>query len=320
MKLSRQLKLDMYYYMRLGRAMEERLEILYRQGKLTSAIYLGRGQEATMIGAAMALEDGDTLAPTHRDVMAQLPRGMEPKKIFAQHFGKETSPTRGRGEATYLGDLTKGIFTTVSMLPDFYPVSCGAALSFKLRNMPNVALAFCGEGATSRGDFHEALNFASIFMLPAVFIVENNQFAYSTPVNREMRVKDVSQRAIAYDIPGESVDGNDVIAVYEITKKAVNRARSGEGPTLIAANTMRMRGHAGHDSMKYVSKELISEWEKKDPISMLEKHLFAEKLINDAEKTEIDGKVNAVIDEAVRYAEESPLPNEEEVDSGVYHK
>lgn len=310
----------MYYFMKLGRTMEERLEILYRQGRLSSAIYLGRGQEATTVGAAMALEKGDTLAPTHRDVIAQLPRGMEPKEIFAQHFGKETSPTRGRGEATYLGDLSKGIFTTVSMLPDFYPVTAGAALSFKLRKKPNVALAFCGEGATSRGDFHEALNIASVFMLPAVFVVENNQFAYSTPTQREMRVKDVSQRAAGYGIPGKKVDGNDIISVYEITKEAADLARSGGGPTLIEAKTMRMRGHAGHDPMGYVDKALLAEWEKKDPIARLEKHLLEEKLMTADKKQEIDAKVTTIIEDAVRFAEDSPLPSKEEVLLGVYDK
>lgn len=320
MEISKETKLDMYFYMKLGRAMEERLEILYRQGRIPSAIYLGRGQEAALVGAAMTLEASDVLAPTHRDVIAQLPRGMEPKYILAQHFGKETSPTRGRGEATYLGDLKKGIFASVSMLPDFYPVAAGAALSFKMRRRPNVALAFCGEGAASRGDFHEALNFASIFTLPVVFVVVNNQFAYSTPSAKEMRIKDVSQRAAAYDIPGTTVDGNDVLAVYEATKAAVDRARAGEGPSLLEAKTMRMRGHAGHDSMAYVPKDLLAAWEKKDPIDRFEKYLLTEKLITENEKKEIDNKVTAIIEEAVRFAEESPLPGEEEVYSGVYHE
>ena len=318
MRINKKIKKELYYYMRLGRAIEEKLESLYKQGRLPSAIYLGRGQEATTVGAAMALEEGDTIATTHRDVIAMLPRGMDPKMIFAQHFGKATSPTRGRGEATYIGDMSKGIFTTVSMLPDFYPVSCGAALSFKLQKKSNIALAFSGDGATSRGDFHEALNFASVLQLPAVFIVENNHFAYSTPTEKEMKIEHVSKRAAAYGMEGLTIDGNDVTTVYQSVKKAVDKARSGKGPTLIEAMTMRMKGHSGHDSMNYVPEDLLEKWRKKDPIDNYERRLLKEDTLTAKEIAKMTDDINKMIDEAVAFAEESPYPREEDLVVDVY--
>src|SRR3972149_1577255 len=220
MDLNKEQLLDIYYYMLLGRAVEERLETLYRQGRIPGAIYLGRGQEACYVGSSCALKSGDVIAPTHRDMMAMLPRGMEVKSIMAQHFAKATGPTRGRGEDNYLGDLSKGIFTTVSMLPDFYPVATGAALAFQYRGEDRVALAYCGEGAASRGDWHEALNLASVRALPVVFFVINNQFAYSTPTKKEMRVANVADRAPAYSMPGVIVDGDTALEVYEGTAEA----------------------------------------------------------------------------------------------------
>src|SRR3972149_8618503 len=214
MDLNKEQLLDIYYYMLLGRAVEERLETLYRQGRIPGAIYLGRGQEACYVGSSCALRSGDVIAPTHRDMMAMLPRGMDVKSIMAQHFGKATGPTRGRGEDNYLGDLTKGIFTTVSMLPDFYPVAAGAALAFQYRGEDRVALAYCGEGASSRGDWHEALNFAAGKNFPVVFFVINNKFAYSTPNEREMKINDVADRASGYGLPGAGVGGDDGMAGF----------------------------------------------------------------------------------------------------------
>lgn len=313
-----EVKQGLYYFMKLGRAIEERIEILYKQGKIPGAIYLGRGQEATSIGTSYALSEGDVMSPTHRDLIAQLPRGMSTKRIFAQIFGKIDGPTRGKGEMSYMGDLSLGIFTPISMLPDGYPVATGAALSFKLRKEPRVAIAYCGEGATSRGDFHESLNLASVHNLPVVFIVVNNQYAYSTPAYKEMKVKDVAQKACAYNIPGVKVDGNDVMEVYTATKKAVEDARSGKGPMLIEAKTMRMRGHAGHDPAKYVPNELFDEWEKKDPIETFENRLFAEYILNDKKKAEIEEKIKTEIEEALEFAQKSDFPDGRETLEGVY--
>jgi TPP-dependent pyruvate/acetoin dehydrogenase alpha subunit len=319
MELSKEQLVEMYYYMRLGRAVEDRLETMYKQGRVPGAIYLGHGQEACYVGSSYALEKGDVLAPTHRDMIAMLPRGMEIKPIIAQHLGKATGPTHGRGEATYLGDLKKGIFTTVSMLPDFYPVATGAALAFKYRDEPRVALAYCGEGATARGDWHEALNFAAVQNLPVVFFVINNRYAYSTPTEKEMKVPNVADRAPAYGMPGHVVDGNDVLAVYEVAKEAIDRARSGGGPSLIEGKTMRMRGHAGHDPFDYVPPTELKEWEARDPIIRFEKYLIDRDHLDDTRRQELFDEINGIIDEAVEYAEQSPLPEPSEVSEGVYH-
>lgn len=318
--LSQKELLDMYYFMKLGRALEERLEMLYRTGQIPSAIYLGRGQEAATVGTAYALKPEDVLATTHRDVIAQLPKGMDVKLIMAQHFGKATAPTKGKGEDNYLGDLKLGIMTSVSMLPDFYPVITGAAFAFKYKGEKRVALAYCGEGATSRGDFHESLNIAALFELPAVFVVINNQFAYSTPFYKETKVKNVADKAAAYGMPGVVVDGNDVIAVYQVAKKAIEDARAGKGPTLIECKTMRMRGHAGHDPAKYVPKELLAEWEKKDPIKRHESYLLKEKIVTEAEIKKMEAEIQQLIEEAVKFSQESPWPEPEEVTKGVYGK
>lgn len=318
MDLTTEQLLEMYYYMRLGRAVEEKLEIIYKQGRMPGAIYLGRGQEATYVGSSYALKDGDVLAPTHRDMMAMLPRGMAVKSIMAQHLGKAGGPTHGRGEANYLGDLNLGIFTTVSMLPDFYPVAAGAALAFKYRGESRAAMAYCGEGASSRGDWHEALNIAALHDLPVVFFVINNRYAYSTPSKKEMKIVNVADRAPAYGIPGRVVDGNDVVAVYQVAAEALERARSGGGPTLIEAKTMRMRGHAGHDQYDYVTREELAEWADKDPIVRFETYLIERRALSDDRQLEVTERINREVDEAVRFAEESPLPDPSEVTSGVY--
>ncbi len=319
MALSREQHFDMYYYLLLGRALEERLETLYKQGKIPGAIYQGRGQEACYVGSAYALEPGDVIAPTHRDMIAMLPRGMDIKLIVAQHLAKVTGPTKGRGEDNYLGDLSRGIFTTVSMLPDFYPVAAGAALAFKIQGESRVALAYCGEGATSRGDWHEALNFAAVKTLPVVFFVINNQFAFSTPAEKGMKIGNVANRASAYGMPGITVDGNDPIEVFEAVKRSVDLAREGQGPSLIEAKTLRMKGHAGHDRFTYAPSGLIEQWEEKDPINRFEILLRDEWQLNDEEKQQIEIEIQMKIDGAVAFAEASPLPDPNEVTKDVYH-
>ena len=314
-----QTKLELYRLMTLGRAVEDKLYSLYRQGRLLGAIYLGRGQEATEVGAAAALKDGDTLAPTHRDLIAQIAHGLDIHRIFMNHFGRADGPTRGRDGNTHAGDMSKGILYNISMLPDGYPVSTGIALSFKLRKQPQVAMAYCGEGATSRGDWHEALNFASIKQLPVVFIVTNNKFAYSSPNEVEMVVDSVTTRAPGYAMKSATVDGNDVIAVYEAATEAVERARGGGGPTLIEANTMRMLGHAGHDPADYVPEELLKEWEEKDPIKAYKQRLLDESVLDESKIAAIDEEHKAAVEEAVTVAEAAPLPDGSEVSDGVYH-
>jgi TPP-dependent pyruvate/acetoin dehydrogenase alpha subunit len=268
----RDLYLRMFRVMALQRAVEDRMVSMYRQGEMLGSVYTGHWHEAIAVGTAAALREDDFLAPVHRDLGAHLWRGMEPWQVMASFLGKATAPTGGRDGTLHYGRLDLHVYNLPSHIPDNYPVATGGAFAFKYRGEDRVALAYCGDGSTSRGDFHEAVNIAAVLDLPCVFIVENNQFAYSTPLRLQSRT-DFATKAVAYGIPGEKVDGTDVVAVYEATRRAVDRARAGDGPSLIECVTMRMHGHAEHDPADYVPPEMFEEWRKKDPVE-----LFAAKL------------------------------------------
>lgn len=321
MQLDNDQLLKIYYWMRLTRAVDDRLMLLYNQGKVLGAAFSQRGHEAVSVGAAYALDSEDIIAPMHRDMGSYLVRGMTAQRIVAQHLGRVAGPTRGRdGNMHGLGDLSLGIIGFVSMIPDSLPVTVGVGLSFWLREEPRVAMTFFGDGATSTGKWHEALNFAGVFQLPVVLICENNQYAYSTPLSRQFAIHDIADRAAGYGFPGIVVDGNDVLAVYEAAREAVERARRGEGPTLVECKTMRMRGHAAHDNAEYVSPELLEEWEQKDPIRRYEQALQERGILSPATQQEIDQRITADVEEAQSFAEQSPLPEPNDLEKGVYHE
>src|SRR5918994_791377 len=254
------------------RGIEERAMTLYRQGKVPGSFYDGFGQEAVSAGPAWAMHGHDRLCILHRDLAAHLIRGVPPARILGQYMGRADGITGGRDGNVHFGDRTVGCVGMVSMLPDMMLVAAGLAMAFKMRGEQRAALTWFGDGSTSRGDFHEAMNWAGVQKLPVVFILENNQYAYSTPTHTQFAVDPV-ERAAAYGFPGVSVDGNDVEATFEATRQARERALAGEGPTLIEAVTMRMHGHAAHDDMKYVPAEQIEEWRRKDPIDRQERRL-----------------------------------------------
>ena len=256
------------------RGIEERAMTLYRQGKVPGSFYDGFGQEAVSAGPAWAMHGHDRLCVLHRDLAAHLIRGVTPTRIFAQYMGRAGGITRGRDGNVHFGDRTLGCVGMVSMLPDMMLVATGLAMAFKLRGEQRVALSWFGDGSTSRGDFHEAMNWAGVQRLPVIFVLENNQYAYSTPLDQQFAVDPV-ERAAAYGFPGVKVDGNDVEAMFEATRQARERALAGEGPTMIEAVTMRMHGHAAHDDMKYVPREQIEEWRRKDPIDRQVRRLEA---------------------------------------------
>ncbi|HXF91338.1 MAG TPA: thiamine pyrophosphate-dependent dehydrogenase E1 component subunit alpha [Nitrospiraceae bacterium] len=310
--------LQMYYYLRLTRTLEERITALYRQGRIMGGVYTSHGMEAIAVGYASALERDDVIAPYHRDMGAFLIRGITPGEVIAQYLGKRTGPTKGKDGNVHIGDLKRGVIGFVSHLADNLPVATGAALAFKLRGESRVVITNTGDGGTSRGDFHEALNFASVRKLPVVFFCNNNQYAYSTPLRLQMAIRDVVERAKAYAMPGEIVDGNDVAAVYLAAKRAIQRARSGDGPTFIEAKTMRMHGHSEHDSAKYVPRELLEEWKKKDPIMKAEQMLKQLGYADDATFREVDARVKQEVEAGVEFAEQSPLPEGREVLDGVF--
>ncbi len=310
--------LQLYYYLKLTRSLEDRITNLYRQGKIVGGVYTSNGQEAIAVGYACALDKGDVIAPFHRDMGAFLVRGITSKRVIAQYLGKRDGPTKGKDGNVHVGDLKLGVICFVSHLADNLPIAAGIALSFKLRGEKRVVAANTGDGATSRGDFHEALNLAAVHKLPVVFFCNNNQYAYSTPLRLQMAVKDVAERASGYGIPTEIVDGNDVIEVYKGARNAYARAREGGGPTFIECKTMRMHGHSEHDDAKYVPKELLEEWRARDPILRMEKHLIGNNLADERILKEIEDKIRIEIDEATDFAEKSPYPEGREALEGVY--
>jgi TPP-dependent pyruvate/acetoin dehydrogenase alpha subunit len=299
--------------MLMMRGIEERAMTLYRQGKVPGSFYDGYGQEAVSAGAAWAMAARDRLCVLHRDLAAHVIRGVPPARIFAQYMGREGGVTRGRDGNVHFGDRTLGCVGMVSMLPDMMLVATGLAMAFKIRGEKRAALTWFGDGSTSRGDFHEAMNWAGVQKLPVIFILENNQYAYSTPVNRQFAVDPV-KRAAAYGFPGHTVDGNDPEAVFEATRRARERAIAGEGPTLIEAVTMRMHGHAAHDDMKYVPKAQIEEWRAKDPIDRQTRRLEALGVDIQALRDEVKATIDAGVEEALAM----PMPDPDAATERVF--
>jgi TPP-dependent pyruvate/acetoin dehydrogenase alpha subunit len=299
--------------MLLMRGIEERAMLLYRQGKVPGSFYDGFGQEAVSAGPAWAMAATDRLCVLHRDLAAHLIRGVTPVRIFAQYMGREGGITRGRDGNVHFGDRRLGCVGMVSMLPDMMLVATGMAMAFKLRSEARVALTWFGDGSTSRGDFHEAMNWAGVQRLPVIFVLENNQYAYSTPLDQQFAVDPV-ERAAGYGFPGMRVDGNDPESMFEATRLARERALAGEGPTLIEAVTMRMHGHAAHDDMKYVPAAQIEEWRRKDPIDRQVRRL--EGLGVDV--TAVREAVHEEIDAAVEEALGMPMPDGETATQGVF--
>src|SRR6201988_4156243 len=318
-RLSRQQYLDLYYYMRLNREVEDTMTRLFRQNKIVGGLYSSLGQEAISVGSSYALENGAWLAPMIRNIGALLVKGVPPRDIFTQHMAKYTSPTKGKDGTSHFGDLENlHIISPISMLGDLIPVLTGVAMAGRYLGQKIVAMTWIGDGGSSTGVFHEGLNLAASQKAALVLILENNLWAYSTPVRRQVPLENLADRAKAYGIAGYIVDGNDVVAVYATAKEAVERARSGDGPILIEAKTFRRRGHAQHDPAEYVPAEQRAYWETRDPITLYEKFLTAEKILDAKGKKEIEDKINALLEKDREFAENSPLPPPELASQGVY--
>ena len=318
MKLTRARLHELYYYLRLNRRVDEQLTNLYRQGKVVGGVYSSLGQEAISVGTAYALGPEDFIGPMIRNVGAMLVRQYRPRDVFLQYMARKDGPTGGRDANTHFGDLARGVVAPISVLGELVPVLAGVGLAAKIRKEKRVALTYVGDGATSTTQFHEGLNFAAVQKLPLLVIAENNGWAYSTPVEKQMAIKDIADRAKAYGIPGVIVDGNDVLAVYEATRAAADRARQELGPTLIEAKTMRMKGHAEHDDARYVPKAVVEKWRKKDPILRFEKYLAEKKLMTANERAAIEARIEKEIGEDVAFAESSPFPPPEDAARSVW--
>jgi TPP-dependent pyruvate/acetoin dehydrogenase alpha subunit len=317
-ELTRDDLVEMYRLMRLTRSVEDRVRRLYLQGKLPGAVYSSRGQEGTAVASAYALGPHDYVAPLIRDLGASFTRGIEPWRIFAQWLGRLGGPTDGRDGNLHFGDLAHGVLAPISMLGATIPLCAGVALAAVQRGEPRVALAYIGDGGTNTGDFHEGLNFAAALHLPMILVVEDNGFAYSTPVSAHVAINTFADRAEAYGVPSVTVDGNDAIAVYAATRSAVQRARVGGGPSLIEVKTFRMRGHAEHDDAFYVPTELIAEWTARDPIDRLAHHLLVHQFLSADDRRALDAGIEDEVEQALARATAQLEPDPATQQNGVY--
>ncbi len=308
--LHRDQLLELYYWMRLTRSLEEKLVNLYRQTKVVGGLFRSLGQEADAVGSAYALDrsQGDILSPLIRNLGSMLVQGATPLEVLRQYMAKAESPTRGRELNIHFNDLERGFLGQISHLGDMIPVMAGVTLSFRIRRQRRVGLVYVGDGAMSTGAFHEGINFAAVQRLPLVVIAENNGYAYSTPLHRQTAVAQLVEKAAGYGVRGDQADGNDVLAVYEVTRAAVDRARNGEGVTLIELLTYRRKGHAEHDNQSYVSREELEAWVAKDPIDRYVRRLTETGWAGAGELVEIDTRISGEIDAAVALCEHEPLP------------
>ena len=311
--------LELYRYLKLTRLVEERIVNLYRQTKVVGGVYRSLGQEATAVGSAYALRADDFITPIIRDLGAVFVKGIRPREIFAQYMAKAWGPSGGKDLNVHFGYMDKGFIGPISHLGDMIPVMTGILLGARMQKKDIVGLAYIGDGGASTGAFYEGMNFAAVQRLPLVVIVESNHYAYSTPTNMQTAVRHLAEKAAAFGIPGYIVDGNDVIACYEVTSQAIKHARAGQGTVLIEAKTYRRKGHAEHDDQRYVPEGEIEYWEKQnDPIDRFERFLLDQKVATKEKLDEITADVMREINEDSDWAESSPMPEPEGAVYGVF--
>ncbi len=316
--LSEEVLRRLYSYMLKCRMVEERARLLFRQGKFAGNYYAAVGQEATEVGATIDLRPEDTVAPSHRNFVTHIMKGTPLRLMFAQLYARKTSPDQGRSSPAHAGYAPLNVITPASTIAAQLNIGTGVALAYKMQKRDNVVVALSGEGSTSLGFWHEAVNFAGVQHLPIVYIIENNLWAESVPVRLQTAVKDLSVKAQAYGIPGLTVDGNDVTTVYRAARQAIDRARNGGGPTIIECKTYRWYGHSEIDPAKYRSPEEVEYWKARDPLVVGERLLQERGFWSDEWKQQITADINGEIDEAIEFAEKSPYPEPEEALDHVY--
>ena len=317
-KLGHDQLLEMFYWLKLIRAFDERLSNLVKQGKVRSGVYTGIGQEAIIVGTCYGLRKEDWICPLHRDLGAFLMKGVSARAMMSQMFAKATGLSKGRDSALHSGVSDLGIFGNTSMLGANLPVAAGLGLTFRMEKSDNVVIAYFGEGASNVGDFHEALNIAGVQRLPIIFICENNQYAYSVPLEKTMAIDDVADRAESYGFDGVAINGNDVLAVYQATQGALARARKGEGPTLIECKTYRWHGHSEHDKAFYRTKEELAMWKSRDPIPTFASYLKGLHELEDPQIADIEARIKATIDDAVEFATAAADPDPADAVTDLY--
>jgi pyruvate dehydrogenase E1 component alpha subunit len=317
-KLTHEQLLEMFYWLKLIRAFDERLSAMVKQGRVRSGVYTGIGQEAIIVGTCFGLRREDWICPLHRDLGAFLMKGVSARDMMCQMLAKYPGMSKGKDSALHSGVNDLGIFGNTSMLGANLPVAVGLGLTFKMEATDNVVIAYFGEGASNVGDFHEALNMAGVNRLPILFICENNQYAYSVPLEKSMAIDDVADRAESYGFDGVPINGNDVLAVYQTVQGALARARKGEGPTLIECKTYRWHGHSEHDKAFYRTDEELAMWKSRDPITTFSTYLTGLNLLTPERLHEVDTRIKSTIDDAVDFAMNAPDPAPEEAITDLY--
>ncbi len=316
--LSPEILKRLYSYMLKCRLFEDRARNLFKQGRYSGNYYAATGQEATAVGTTIDLEADDYIAPSHRDFISHIMKGTPLKFLFAQLYARKTSPDQGRSSPAHCGYAPTNVITPSSTIAAQLNIGTGIAHAYQMQKKPNIVMALSGDGSTSLGFWHEALNFAGVYKLPIVYVVQNNLWAESVSLKLQTAVEDLSVKAQAYGFPGITVDGNDVVAVYRVAREAIHRARTGGGPTLIECKTYRWFGHSMIDPGTYRPPEEVEYWKSKDPIPFMERYLEKQKLWSDSWKQELVEQFNKEIDEAVEFAENSPYPEPEEALDHVY--
>jgi pyruvate dehydrogenase E1 component alpha subunit/2-oxoisovalerate dehydrogenase E1 component alpha subunit len=310
--------LELYRYLLLTRLVEEKIVNLQRQSKVVGGVFRSLGQEATAVGTCYALRPEDFISPLIRDLGAVLTKGIRPREIFAQYMAKAWGPSEGRDLNIHFGDMSKGFIGPISHLGDMIPVMTGIALGARMRKREIVAVAYIGDGGMSTGAFHEGLNFAAVQRLPVVIVAEHNWYAYSTPTRLQTAVEHLAEKAAGYGIPGHIVDGNDVVACYEVMRGAAEFARGGGGAVLIEAKTYRRRGHAEHDDQRYLPEGELDFWERRDPVDRYTRHLLAQNIATQEKLDEIAADAKREVEEDSAWAESSPLPDAERAAYNVF--
>ena len=310
--------IDMYRKMLLIRHFEDKIYFLFLRGIMPGTIHLYQGQEAVAVGVCENLRKDDVITSTHRPHGHSIAKGVSVKSMMAELFAKSTGCCKGKGGSMHMGDIDVGAIPAIAIVAAGMPIAAGAALAFKMKKTDRVAACFFGDGGSNEGAFHEAMNMAAIWDLPVIYVCENNLYGASTHISRVTRVKNLSERAAAYGMPGVTIDGNDVIEVYKATQEAVERARAGKGPTLIECMTYRLGGHSRRDSCDYRPKGEKEEWAKRDPLLLMKNYLVKEGISTEDALKKMEQEIEAEVEEAVQFAQSSPDPKPEDTLQDVF--